>query len=68
MKPKKIIHSQRMAGYLMLKGFVLLEIKANLKDKGRNIYLFNESDELNNALDKYNEFFMRNKQEIIREI
>jgi len=65
---KKIIHSQKVAGYLMLKGFVILGIEDNLKDKWRKVFLFNESQEIDKALGEYKLFFERNKKYIIREI
>ena len=57
-----VIYSPRMAGYLMLRGFYLVEVQLNLKRPGKNCFLFfsspmlketmegclNRCDELNN--------------------
>lgn len=41
-----VIFSQRLAGWLMLKGFVLQGIQKDKKQSRRNVFLFNNSDEL----------------------
>lgn len=47
------VRSQRLAGYLMLKGFVLHAIKpANDKSK-RNVFCFKNTDELVNSIKEY---------------
>lgn len=46
------IRSQRLAGYLMQKGFVLQGLKPD-KDSNRNIFLFKNSDELLEKIQEY---------------
>jgi len=48
-----VVKTQRLAGYLMQKGFVLQRIDQDYKDPKRNVFLFNRSDELNNAVKEY---------------
>lgn len=47
------VMSQRLAGYLMMKGFTLRGLKANFRDPKRNVFLFNQSDELAQAIEEY---------------
>ena len=49
----KYIFSQRLAGYLMFRGFVLLKMCDDLKDRRKHVFIFNESDELRQAIDDY---------------
>ena len=49
----------RLAGFLMMKGFVCLDIKLDKKCK-RNIYIFNESDELKKMVREYSEMKSNN--------
>lgn len=44
--------SLRLAGYLMLRGFVLFELLDD-KDSRRKIYLFKDSEELRKATIEY---------------
>lgn len=41
-----VIYSQRLAGYLMLNGFVLQGIQQSTSDSKKNVFLFKDSDEL----------------------
>jgi hypothetical protein len=54
MHETKIIYSQKLAGFLMNKGFVLIAME---KDKNinsnRNIFLFNKSEKLEKAISCY---------------
>lgn len=45
-------YSLRLAGFLMQRGFVLLELREDYKSN-RKIYLFRKSDELVNAINDY---------------
>ncbi len=45
--------SQRLAGYLMLNGFVLLKFEKNIKDPYKNIFIFLNTTELMNAIQQY---------------
>ena len=49
------IYSQRLAGYLMLHGFVLVEIRKNEDGSGRNVFYFNDSSELQQTIRQYTE-------------
>lgn len=48
-----VIYSQRMAGYLMLRGFYLVAIQPNIKAPGKNCYLFFDSSMLKEAMEDY---------------
>lgn len=51
--PVVIIHSQTMAGYLMMCKFILIDKRIDLKDKNKNVFVFRESSEIRNAMKKY---------------
>lgn len=51
-----VILSQRMAGWLMGNGFVLLGIKKDMKNPNKHIFIFNDTELLRNTMAKYNEF------------
>lgn len=55
MKEKKefIVFSQLMAGYLMMRGFVLKRMMSSTKDNRKNVFVFKESDELMQAISEY---------------
>ncbi len=49
-----IIHSQRLAGTLMTKGFVLIAMDREKNTQtGKNIFLFRDSPELRQAMKEY---------------
>lgn len=52
-KQIKCIKNMRLAGYLMQRGFVLVDIAKNTDGSGRNVFFFNDTTELNNAMSKY---------------
>ena len=54
-KMYKQIFSLRLAGYLMMNGFRIMRIHHNLKHKDKDIYLFEDSKELSDAMIKYSE-------------
>ncbi|NRD80267.1 hypothetical protein HPT25_23375 [Bacillus sp. BRMEA1] len=45
-----VIYSQQMAAKLMLKGFVLQGMDKNQNKSGKNIFYFNDSDELRKVM------------------
>lgn len=47
------IFNQRLAGYLMFKGFKLLGLGDNYKLQGKNVFFFTRSNELNKAINEY---------------
>lgn len=42
-----------MAGYLMQRGFVLVDMKPDLKKTGRNVFFFKDTPQLKSAIDEY---------------
>ena len=48
-----ICYSQRLAGWLMIRGFVLVDIAPDKKHPRRNVFFFKESKELHDAVDDY---------------
>lgn len=51
----KQIFSLRLAGYLMFNGFPIKRIHHNLKVKNKDVYLFEDTPELEEAMLKYKE-------------
>ena len=52
-KMYKQIFSLRLAGYLMMNGFPIKRIHHNLKIKNRDVYLFEDTPELLQAMLEY---------------
>ena len=52
-KKNYIVYSQKMAGYLMQRGFVLIDMQPDLKKSGRNVFFFNNTPQLKSAIDEY---------------
>jgi hypothetical protein len=48
-----VVYSQRMAGYLMLRGFYLVGVQPNLKRSGKNCFSFFDSPMLKDAMEDY---------------
>lgn len=55
MKEKKYeyIKSLRLAGWLMMNGFRIFRINHNLKVKGKDVYVFEQSDKLSDCIFEY---------------
>lgn len=51
-KARKIF-SQRLAGYLMQRGFVLARMDKDVKCPNRNIFIFKDTEQLSDAMDSY---------------
>ena len=51
--PVVTIHSQAMAGYLMIRKFILIDKRTDLKNSNKNVFIFKESQEIRNAMQKY---------------
>ncbi|ABR48991.1 hypothetical protein Amet_2841 [Alkaliphilus metalliredigens QYMF] len=49
----KTIFSMKMAGYLMQRGFVLLDIRESDDGSGRKVFYFKQSEMLSNAMNEY---------------
>ena len=54
-KKFKYIFSLRLAGFLMMNGFRILRINHNLQKKDKDVYVFENSNELCKMMEKYNE-------------
>lgn len=54
-KKYKQIFSLRLAGYLMFNGFRIKRIHHNLKEIDKDVYLFDDTPELEAAMLKYKE-------------
>ena len=52
-REKYFVFSQRLAGWLMLQGFVLLDMREDKCNRSRNVYVFRESDALVKMVDEY---------------
>ena len=52
-KMYKQIFSLRLAGWLMMNGFPIKRIHHNLKYKDKDVYLFEDTDELTQAMLEY---------------
>ena len=52
-KKFKYIFSLRLAGFLMMNGFRILRINHNLQKKDKDVYIFENSDELCKMMEKY---------------
>lgn len=53
MKKEYIVFSMNLAGYLMQRGFVLKRMEKTTRDSNRNVFFFNESTDLLNAVENY---------------
>lgn len=49
----KPIFNMRLAGYLMQKGFVILDMEENDDGSGRKVFFFKDSIQINNAITTY---------------
>lgn len=58
-KKYEYVKSLRLAGYLMMNGFRILRINHNLDVKGKDIYVFEQSDKLSDCIFEY----IRNKNQ-----
>ncbi len=52
-KKIKTVFSQKLAGYLMMKGFVLVGMEQGRNNSGKNVFYFNNSDELKLSMIEY---------------
>lgn len=49
----KYIFSLRLAGYLMMNGFRILRINHNLQHSNKDVYVFEDSEEICKAMEVY---------------
>lgn len=47
------IYSQRLAGWLMCRGFCLIAMSKHKKDPSKNVFYFRDSVELQGAISEY---------------
>lgn len=52
-KKYEYIRSLRLAGWLMYNGFRILRINHNLKVKGKDVYVFEQSEALSKCMFEY---------------
>lgn len=52
-KKYEYVKSLKLAGYLMMNGFRILRINHNLRVKGKDVYVFEQSDKLSDCIFKY---------------
>ena len=49
-----IIFNQRMAGYLMLTGYVLLDMRPDIRSSsGKNVFIFKDTPQIRNSMSDY---------------
>ena len=55
MSDKKMItiFNQRLCGYLQMKGFVLVGMAENKHCAGKNVFFFNDTDELHKVIKEF---------------
>ena len=58
----KYIFSLRLAGFLMMNGFRILRINHNLQKIGKDVYVFEDSKEVCDAMEKYS-IYKNSKEE-----
>lgn len=51
-----VITQSRMAGWLMFNRFNKVDEKVDLKDSNRKIYIFKDTPDLRQTMERYNEF------------
>ena len=59
----KYIFSLKMAGWLMLNGFRIIRINHNLQKQNKDVYVFINSKELENCMETYSSFNIKNSKE-----
>lgn len=47
------IFSQKLAGYLMMHSFVLVNMRPNKNNTGKNVFFFNDTPDLQMAIEEY---------------
>ena len=52
-KKYEYVKSLRLAGWLMLHGFRILRINHNLEVKGKDVYVFEQSEKLSDCIFEY---------------
>lgn len=52
-KKYKIIYNQSLAGFLMMRRFVLINMRPDNQGSSRNVFFFVDSPELQKAINEY---------------
>lgn len=47
------VFNQKLAGYLMMNGFVLIKTRPDIKGSGRNVFVFYNTPALRTVIDNY---------------
>ena len=55
------IFNQKLCGYLMMKGFVLVAMSKNKHCTNKNVFFFNNSEELQESINEFTKRKMENK-------
>ena len=48
-----VVYSLRMAGYLMMHGFVLMDLREHIDGSGKKVFYFIKSPELEKVMEEY---------------
>lgn len=68
MKKKIAIHTHKLMGFLSMKGFSLLGIEQNKKNTKLNVYIFNDSEEIQEAIKEYKQFMDNHRHVFERDL
>lgn len=66
-KKYEYVKSLRLAGWLMQHGFRILRINHNLKIKGKDVYVFEQSEELTDCIFEYIDKRTKEKRNVVNE-
>ncbi|MGK4040963.1 DUF5659 domain-containing protein [Heyndrickxia oleronia] len=50
---KKVIFNQKLAGFLMMRGFVLHGLEKSHFDNRRNVFIFNQSENIEKTIQEF---------------
>ena len=50
------VFSQRLAGYLMLRGFVLADMRPDREGTGKNIFFFKDTEKIRQVMTEFHDF------------
>ncbi len=63
----KLIMNPNLAVYLLKRGFTIIDIKPNRKDKRRSVFIFREEEGLNDVLTEYTSLKREEKEKLNKE-
>lgn len=67
MKKYEYVKSLRLAGWLMQNGFRILRVEPNIEFKSKDVYVFEQSDELTRRILEYIDERAKEKENAINE-